>query len=415
MRIGFPALAGGVAVVMGLLSTPASAQRADVIHWWTSGGEAKAVGVFAQEYGKRGGTWIDSAVVGGPAARAAAINRIAGGNPPTAMQWNNLVSVRQLAEQGLLANLDDIAKRENWAANLPPLANERIRNDGHVIAVPLNIQAANMLFYSTKVFSDLGLQPPKNWDEFFTVADKIKAAGIIPLALGVQPPQVVALFQTVLLGSGGADLYRQVWAQHDAKAAGGPEVIKAFEILRRLTGYVDDGSPNRRWNDTTYLVQNNKAAMQIVGDWAKGEFIAGGLQPGQGFGCTLAPGNAGYYITVIDVFAFPKATGAEQVAAREKLAATVMDPAVQVAFNQQKGGLPARRDATMPALDDCSRLGAEIIAQHPENLLPNVGMAYNADAEGQLGDLMIRYWTTPRMTAKDAAAELSDIVAGAER
>jgi glucose/mannose transport system substrate-binding protein len=71
---------------VSVAATATRAQEADVIHWWTSGAEAKAVKVIADSYGKAGGTWIDSAVVGGPAARAAAINRIAGGNPPTAMQ-----------------------------------------------------------------------------------------------------------------------------------------------------------------------------------------------------------------------------------------------------------------------------------------------------------------------------------------
>jgi glucose/mannose transport system substrate-binding protein len=401
--------------MLAMAATPALAQRADVIHWWTSGGEARAVREFADAYNQRGGTWVDSAVVGGPAARAAAINRIAGGNPPTAMQWNNLISVRQLAEQGLLANLDDIAKRERWSENLPPLVNERIRQDGHIIAAPLNIQSANMMFYSSKVFNDLGLQPPANWDEFFTVADKVKAAGLTALAIGVQPPQVVALFQSVLLGSGGADHYRKVWGEHDSKAAAAPATVKAFEILRRLTTYVDEGSPNRRWNDTAYLVQNNKAAMQIVGDWAKGEFIAAGQTPGREFGCTLAPGNAGYYIAVIDVLAFPATKGQEQAAARDKLAATVMDPKVQAAFNMQKGSLPARRDASLPQMDMCSSIGAKIIAEQPQNLMPNIGAAYNADAEGQMGDLMLRFWTNARMTPAEAVRELSGIVAGAER
>ena len=97
------------------------AQKADVMHWWTSGGESRAVAVFAKEYDKRGGTWVDDASVGPQAEHAAALNRIAGGNPPTAMQWNIGVAVRQLAEQGVLTPLDDLAKKGNWLANLPPL------------------------------------------------------------------------------------------------------------------------------------------------------------------------------------------------------------------------------------------------------------------------------------------------------
>src|SRR5580658_2930537 len=71
-----------------LCAGKATAQNADVMHWWTSGGESRAIAVFAKEYDKRGGKWIDDASVGPQAEHAAALNRIAGGNPPTAMQWN---------------------------------------------------------------------------------------------------------------------------------------------------------------------------------------------------------------------------------------------------------------------------------------------------------------------------------------
>src|SRR5580704_12856470 len=181
----------------------ARAQNADVMHWWTSGGESRAVAVFAKEYNKRGGTWVDDASVGPQAEHAAALNRIAGGNPPTAMQWNIGVAVRQLAEQGVLTTLDDFAKQGNWLANLPSLLVKNMSYDGHVIAVPVNIHGANYQFYSVKVFSDLGMQPPKTWDEFLEMAPKIKAAGYIPIAFGANAQQLDWLFYAVLIGTGG--------------------------------------------------------------------------------------------------------------------------------------------------------------------------------------------------------------------
>jgi len=81
-----------------LVAHRAAAQDAQVMHWWTSGGESKAVAVFAKEYEKRGGKWIDGASVGPQAEHAAVLNAIAGGHPPAAFQWNIGVAVRQLAE-----------------------------------------------------------------------------------------------------------------------------------------------------------------------------------------------------------------------------------------------------------------------------------------------------------------------------
>ena len=115
-----------VALAM-LLAQRTSAQDAQVMHWWTSGGESRAVAVFAKEYEKRGGKWIDGASVGPQAEHAAVLNAIAGGNPPAAFQWNIGVAVRQLAEQGVLANLDDLARAGNWNQHLPPLLVRSVR------------------------------------------------------------------------------------------------------------------------------------------------------------------------------------------------------------------------------------------------------------------------------------------------
>src|SRR5277367_5579153 len=94
-----------LAVLLGisLAAAPAAAQRAEVIHWWTSGGESAAVKVFADQFDKAGGTWVDTAIAGGPNARTAAINRTVGGDPPTAMQFNIGKQFDELVDNNMLA------------------------------------------------------------------------------------------------------------------------------------------------------------------------------------------------------------------------------------------------------------------------------------------------------------------------
>jgi len=101
---GLPALAG------------AQEMKAEVIHWWTSGGESAAVQVFADKFTEAGGTWIDTAIAIGENARTAGINRIVGGNPPTAMQFNTGKQFDELVANGLLRDLDDIAEADRLAA-----------------------------------------------------------------------------------------------------------------------------------------------------------------------------------------------------------------------------------------------------------------------------------------------------------
>ena len=39
--------------------------KAEVLHWWTSGGEAKSVAVLQKEFSENGGSWTDMPVAGG--------------------------------------------------------------------------------------------------------------------------------------------------------------------------------------------------------------------------------------------------------------------------------------------------------------------------------------------------------------
>jgi glucose/mannose transport system substrate-binding protein len=402
-----------LATAATLLAHRASAQDAQIMHWWTSGGESRAVAVFAKEYEKRGGKWIDGASVGPAAEHAAVLNAIAGGNPPAAFQWNIGVAVRQLAEQGLLANLDDLAKTGDWTRHLPPLLVKNISVDGHVIAVPVNLHGANWMWYSAKIFADLQMSPPRTWDEFLAQADKIKAAGYLPIAMGGNAQQTGWLFYATLVGVSGKEVYRKIFVDHDATAAGGEAVRRAFETIGKIRHYADAGGSNRKWNDTLALVETNKAAFMIAGDWAKGDFSAAGMTPGKEYGCLLAPGTQDSYIMTVDVFAFPKVTKPDQIAAQRKLAELMMDPAVQVEFNKYKGSLPSRLDADVESLDACAQLGQKVMAGGDANQLPNFALAFSQDTQGQIEDLLVHYWSTPAMSAADAAKEFSTIIANA--
>ncbi|RLM52729.1 carbohydrate ABC transporter substrate-binding protein, partial [Halobellus sp. Atlit-31R] len=78
-----PACAWLCALASAQAASLPTAPRAEVIHWWTSGGESAAVKQVAQAYRNAGGVWIDTAIAGGDQSRAVTINRIVSGNPPT--------------------------------------------------------------------------------------------------------------------------------------------------------------------------------------------------------------------------------------------------------------------------------------------------------------------------------------------
>jgi glucose/mannose transport system substrate-binding protein len=397
-----------VATALTLGSVPAAAQdkpKAEVMHWWTSGGESAAVKVFADQYRKAGGEWVDTAVALGETARAAAISRMVGGNPPTSSQFNTGKQFDDLVAQGLLNNLDKVAEEGKWKAILPPAFVEAISRDGHIYAVPVNVHGQNWMFWSKGVLDKVGIAaPPKTWDEFFAALDKIKAAGLIPIALGGQPWQERILFTTVLLSTS-KDLYLKVLGERSDEAVRSPEFKKVVEAYAKMRDYVDPGSPGRNWNDATALLITNAAGVQVMGDWMKGEFKAAGKQPETDYVCSIGLADGDLMIGG-DVFIFPKMADAGQIKAQELLAKVMLAPDTQVLFNKEKGSMPVRTDVDVSQLDACAKKGLKLLAD-PARQVPVIDMLLTADVVGALDDVITKFWNDKNASVDDFIARFA--------
>ncbi len=404
----------GATMSCALLSG-ASAQeplRAEVMHWWTSGGEAAGVRVFADAYEKAGGTWVDAAIGGGQNARAAAINRIVGGNPPTSSQFNTGRQFDDLVGQGLLVDLDAVAAEQKWRDVIPAPIVQAASREGKFYAVPVNIHGHNWMFYNTETFQKAGIsEAPKTFDAFFADMDKLKAAGVTPIAWGGQPWQEALVFDAVLLGQGGKDLFYKVYRDKDEAAIKSEAFQRVAATFHRMRDYIDAGAPGRNWNDATSMVITGQAGIQIMGDWAKGDFIAAGKTPGKEAGCALVPGEAGYLMGG-DVFVFPKIGGGAATEAQTLLAKTLLDPATQIAFNEKKGSIPVRTDVDVSSMDACARRGAELV-KDPANQIPSVNFHVSADTVGALQDTITSYFNDPSATAEDFAADFASVMTAA--
>ncbi|HTJ92127.1 MAG TPA: ABC transporter substrate-binding protein [Pararobbsia sp.] len=385
-------IAAGVALVLGAAVAHADGEKAQVIHWWTSGGESAAIKEFADAYNKAGGVWVDQAIAGGEQARAAAINRIIGGDPPTAAQFNTSKQFHDIIDQGLLNNVDDVAAKENWDKILPQPVIDSIKVKGHWYAAPVDIHMPAWIFYSKPAFAKAGItSEPKTYDELMADLDKLKAAGITGVALGGQPWQEKLTFDAVLADVGGTDLYLKVYRDKDIAAASSPQFKNVLAQYKKLHNYIDAGSPGRNWNDATALVIQGKAGIQIMGDWAKGEFIAAKQTAGTDYGCLPGFGPKAPYIVAGDVFVFPKTDNADAVKAQHLLATVMTSPGPQVAFSAKKGSIPIRTDVDASKLDVCAQMGIAAMKDKSRQL-PNAEMLVAPDLNGALQDVITNFW-----------------------
>ena len=393
----------------GLTSAHAQANRAEVMHWWTSGGESAAVKELANAYTAAGGTWVDAAVAGGEQARAATINRMVGGKPPTAAQFNTSKQFLDLIDSGMLNDVDAVAAKNNWDKILPAPILSSIKIKGHFYAVPVDIHMPAWFWYSKAAFAKAGIAAePKTPDELFADLDKLKAAGLVPLAFGGQPWQEKITFYAWLAHVGGPEMYMKLYRDKDAAMVQGPQFKALLTSFKRLHDYVDAGSPNRNWNDATAMVISGKAGIQIMGDWAKGEFGAAHQTAGKEFGCFPGFGPKSPYLVAGDVFVFPKTADAAQVKSQQLLASVFTTPATQVAFSNKKGSIPIRTDVDLKSLDPCAQIGVTIM-KDASRQLPTPEMLITPDLEGALQDVITKFWNTNESVddaAKAVAAAL---------
>lgn len=404
----------GLAFLAAVSSAPAQAAdalKAEVIHWWTSGGEAASVKVFADAFDKAGGQWVDSAIAGGEQARTAGINRIVGGNPPAMMQFNTGKQLDELVANNYLATLDAAAAGGKWDAVLPKAIADAAKRDGHYYALPVNIHGQNWLFYNAKAFADAGVAEPKSWAEVIAAGPKLKAKGYIPFAHGGQPWQDHILFDAVLVGDGGIDLFMKVYGKDAQAAIATPQFKQVAETFHKLRDLMDPGMPGRNWNDATAMVITGKAGFQVMGDWAKGEFLAAGQSADKDYGCAVIGADGGYLMGG-DVFVFPKQKDGSVSAAQAKLESLMLSPEIQLAFNAKKGSVPVRTDVDTSSMDACARKGAAAL-KDARRQVPSINYLISPDEVGALNDVITEYLNSAGESADDFVKKFAAAVKAA--
>ncbi|MBO6791823.1 MAG: carbohydrate ABC transporter substrate-binding protein [Dinoroseobacter sp.] len=390
----------------------ANATDLEVMHWWTSGGEAAAVAEFAKAFDATGNTWVDAAIAGGENARAVMVSRLTGGDPMGAFQFNHGRQAEELIEAGLLRDITDIAEAEGWLDLVnPSTLLDACTVDGRVYCAPVNIHSWQWLWVSHSAFADAGVDVPSNWAEFAAASDALEGAGKIPLAMGQQGWQQSGAFNVMMASLLPSEIFLGVYGDKDTDIAGGADVATVFEAAAAARDMAAK-STVQNWNDATNLVITGQAGGQIMGDWAQGEFAVAGSVAGEDYSCLPGLGTNPRLSTGGDAFYFPVLDDSDLAAAQAELAALLLKPATQVSFNLAKGSLPVRGDIDLSAANDCMQKGLALLDAGA--LLPDVNMLATPDTVNQINTLFTEFFADSSISAADAQAQFVDIIADAE-
>ncbi|MCT7377371.1 ABC transporter substrate-binding protein [Chelativorans sp. EGI FJ00035] len=397
---------------VGVVAYAQDVGRVEVLHWWTSGGEAAALDVLKKDLESKGVTWADMPVAGGGGEQAmtALRARVTAGNAPTAVQMLGF-DILDWAQQGVVADLNQIANEEGWEEVVPDALKQFSKYEGTWIAAPVNVHSTNWVWINKEALDAAGGKAPETWDELIAVLDKMKENGITPIGHGGQAWQDATIFDSVVL-SLGTDFYKASMIDLDSEALGGEKMREAFARMEKLRSYVDDNFSGRDWNLASSMVIEGEAGMQIMGDWAKGEFLNADQTPGEDFVCIRFPGTQGSVTFNSDQFVMFK-VGEEQREAQLMMASAIMDPGFQIAFNTVKGSVPARTDVSNEEFDDCGKKGMADLAEANSNGTLYGSMAHGhanpAAVKNAMYDVITQHFNG-EISTDDAPAELAAAV-----
>lgn len=220
---------------------------------------------------------------------------LTGDSVPDVMEYNKgNATAGQLASQGLVTDLSDVAAERGWDTLLPESisATARYTEDGLMgsgswYGIP-NYGEFVFVYYNKQMFADAGLSIPTTLDEFVAVMDAFKAKGITPLAeAGAEYPMGQLWYNLVLSGADDKFVRNYQFFDADVDWTSGPIASGAQTFKEWVdAGYVSAESSGLTAEDMGTGFIAGKYPMMVTGSWWFGRLKN---EMGEGFGQFLFP------------------------------------------------------------------------------------------------------------------------------
>jgi len=376
-------------------------------HFWVSPGEKAALSLISENFRTNNGKWQESPASDYEVMKSNFIQRTSIGLPPSAL-WLGGEDVESFYSLGLLKDLTNISQEEKWSENIYDFVLEQAKIGNSMVALPVTIHNENWAWYNTEIYHSLGLSIPHNWDEFIKQATIIKQAGYIPLAISEQSWNIRLLFTTIMAGVGGNALYNRLYIDEDLTVFEDKKIQRALSILAQLRAFKPSPGQIKTWDQATQLLINNQAAMQIMGDWVRGDLVASGIDFKDKIICTQPPEAQKIFIAAIDFIAFPKIQNKEIQAGQQLFIKTVLDKDLQISFSKLKGSIPVRYDLQADQLNSCAAKSLPHLINKQERLL-SPRMTMKEDLRSAMQKTLAAFWNKSDMTVKEVTLQLKNL------
>jgi len=223
----------------------------------------KVLDLFTQKTGIK----IVHNSIPGEELKTVTLTRIAGGNPPDLIATTYISWLRWLAEKNTLADVTDLIEPMEDEFIGPSFV-DAAKYESRIYAGPFKAWIKPGLYYNENLYKKLGLKEPQTWDELLNICDKLKMAGIEPIASGGKASWNLADFmEGIILRVGGSQLHKKL-TDHEI-AWTDPKVKEAFELIADLAkrGYFGSDPLAEDWTFQIARLGRGEIGMFNMGNW----------------------------------------------------------------------------------------------------------------------------------------------------
>ena len=189
------------------------------------------------------------------------------GNPPDLFSYWAVARVQSIV--GQLVPIDSMWDAEGLSKKFAPsLVALASTYDGKKYLLPITQHYVGF-YYNIQVFKSAGVEPPRTWTQFLDVCDRLKKAGVAPIALGAKAKWPAQFWFDYLLLRTAPIEYRERLMSGRARYTDA-EVMRAFKYWSELSmkGYFTANPNEGDWDrGAAEDVFAGKAGMTLMGTW----------------------------------------------------------------------------------------------------------------------------------------------------
>jgi raffinose/stachyose/melibiose transport system substrate-binding protein len=257
----------------------ASSNKPVTINWWHIANNEPLKSIWKsaadQYHAQHPNVTIKITVLENEAFKAKLTTAMQAGKPPDVFQSWGGGTMQEQAQAGLIKDITEPTK--SWINTLNPAGVKLYQIDGKQYGVPYNLGVVGV-WYNKKLFKKAGIDgPPSTWDEFLADVQKLKSAGITPLAVGEKDKWPGMFWWANLsLRIAGKDAMAQAGENGSFDQAGFVEAGKQLKRLIDMKPF-QPGFLAAPWDGAggeAATMANGRAAMDLMGQWAPFTFDA---------------------------------------------------------------------------------------------------------------------------------------------